>query len=185
MEHDAIQSLGDVPPAKVIASYHNFKETPPSLAAIHAQLVRTGAAVVKVAAMANHILDAAAVLRLLADARTPTIALSMGPRGVITRVLAHKFGGFLTYAAPASAADTAKAGPREAAPGQVSIADMREPLPRRPNRTRRPASTASSPTPSATASARGSTTPPSPNLASTPSTCPCGSRATPRRSSGP
>lgn len=122
VEHDAIQHLGDVPPDRVIVSYHNFAETPASLADIHARLAATGAAVVKVATMANHIMDAVAVLRLLANADTPTIALAMGPRGIITRILAGKFGGVLTYASPA--VTLAKADPRPAAPGQVSVADL-------------------------------------------------------------
>ena len=117
VEHDALAALGDVPPAKVIVSYHNHERTPDDLADIHARLARTGAAVVKVAALANHILDTAAVLRILRDARVPTIALSMGPRGLLTRILAPKFGALLTYAAAGS-------GP-EAAPGQVSAEDMR------------------------------------------------------------
>ena len=118
VEHDAISSLGDVPPEKIIVSYHDHEKTPADLARTHARLAKTGAAVVKVAAMANHILDTVAVLRILRDATVPTIALSMGERGVLTRVLAAKFGAFLTYAA-------AESGPR-AAPGQVSARDMRD-----------------------------------------------------------
>jgi 3-dehydroquinate dehydratase/shikimate dehydrogenase len=134
VEHDTLSGLGDVPPARVIVSYHNFAETPADLAAIHARLAATGAAVVKVAVMANHILDTVAVLRILRDARTPTIALSMGPRGVITRILAPKFGGFLTYAAPGTALPVCSRGANlrgakghnEAGPGQVSLAEMRD-----------------------------------------------------------
>ncbi|HUU89906.1 MAG TPA: shikimate dehydrogenase [Phycisphaerae bacterium] len=118
VEHDAIDALGDVPPEKIILSYHNHEETPADLAQIHARLAETGAAVVKVAAMANHILDTVPVLRILRDATVPTIALSMGERGVLTRVLAPKFGALLTYAAP-------ETGP-EAAPGQVSARQMRD-----------------------------------------------------------
>jgi len=98
VEHDAFQALGPVAPAKRIVSYHNFKETPPDLDAVHARLARLGADVVKIAVTANHILDTIPVLRLLRDARVPTIALSMGPRGLLTRILAPKFGAFLTYA---------------------------------------------------------------------------------------
>ncbi|MCX5649018.1 MAG: shikimate dehydrogenase [Planctomycetota bacterium] len=98
VEHDAFQALGPVAPAKRIVSYHNFKETPPDLDAIHARLARLGADVVKIAVTANHILDTVPVLRLLRAARTPTIALSMGERGLLTRILAPKFGAFLTYA---------------------------------------------------------------------------------------
>jgi len=98
IEHDAFQALGPVAPAKRIVSYHNFRETPPDLDAVHARLARLGADVVKIAVTANHILDTVPVLRLLRAARTPTIALSMGPRGLLTRILAPKFGAFLTYA---------------------------------------------------------------------------------------
>ena len=118
IEHDAIDALGDVPPGRVIVSYHNFDATPPDLANIHARLAATGAGVVKVAVMARHILDTVPVLRLLRDARVPTIALSMGPRGVLTRILAPKFGGVLTYACPGDVA--------EAGPGQVSVRQMRD-----------------------------------------------------------
>jgi 3-dehydroquinate dehydratase/shikimate dehydrogenase len=118
VEHDAIAGLGDVAPAKVILSYHNFQRTPPDLAEIHARLSKTGAAIVKVTALANHILDTAAVLRLLKQATRPTIAISMGPRGVLTRILAPKFGAFLTYAAPGDG--------REAGPGQITISQMRD-----------------------------------------------------------
>jgi 3-dehydroquinate dehydratase/shikimate dehydrogenase len=118
VEHDALTSLGDVAPAKVIVSYHNHERTPDDLPAIYARLAKTGAAVVKVAAQANHILDTVPILRLLRDATRPTIALSMGPRGVLTRILAPKFGAVLTYGAPSAG--------REAAPGQVTLAEMRD-----------------------------------------------------------
>lgn len=118
VEHDALRSLGDVPPDRLIVSYHNFERTPEDLAAIHARLAKMGAAVVKVAVTANHILDTVPVLRLLKEATVPTIALSMGERGILTRILAPKFGGFLTYAA-------AENGGREAGPGQVTLSEMR------------------------------------------------------------
>jgi 3-dehydroquinate dehydratase/shikimate dehydrogenase len=117
IEHDAFQALGPVAPSKRIVSYHNFKQTPPDLDAVHATLVRLGADVVKFAVTANHILDTVPVLRLLRDARTPTIALSMGPRGLLTRILAPKFGSFLTYASFDS-------GGPEAGPGQLSLSEM-------------------------------------------------------------
>ena len=118
VEHDALANLGNVPPAKVIVSYHNHERTPPDLADIYARLAATGAGVVKVVAMARHILDTVPVLRILRSARRPTIALSMGPRGVLTRILAPKFGAILTYAGVGTG--------REAAPGQVSAIDLRQ-----------------------------------------------------------
>ncbi|MCX5684886.1 MAG: shikimate dehydrogenase [Planctomycetota bacterium] len=122
VEHDCIAAIGDVPPEKVIVSYHNFEKTPEDLADIHARLAATGAAVVKVAVMARHILDTVAVLRILRDARKPTIALSMGPRGMLTRILAAKFGALLTYASMPDSPSS----PRVAAPGQIAAAELRQ-----------------------------------------------------------
>jgi len=118
VEYDAITAIGDVPPAKIIVSYHNHERTPDDLPDVYARLARTGAAVVKVAALANHILDTVPILRLLRDATRPTIALAMGPRGVLTRILAPKFGALLTYAALGEG--------RAAAPGQVTASEMRD-----------------------------------------------------------
>jgi 3-dehydroquinate dehydratase/shikimate dehydrogenase len=118
VEHDALDRLGDLPPERVIASYHHFGETPVDVASIHRRLVESGAGTVKVAVTAGHILDTVPVLRLLRDATVPTIALSMGERGVLTRILAPKFGTPLTYAAD-------DGGP-EAAPGQITLALMRD-----------------------------------------------------------
>ncbi|MEA3367609.1 MAG: shikimate dehydrogenase, partial [Planctomycetota bacterium] len=118
VEHDSLSLLGDVPPERVIASYHNFHETPDDLPAIHRRLAESGAGTVKVAVTAGHILDTVPVLRLLRDARVPTIALSMGERGLLTRILAPKYGAPLTYAAD-------DRGP-EAAPGQVTLGLMRD-----------------------------------------------------------
>ena len=46
----------------------------------------------------------------------PLIALSMGERGVITRILAAKYGAFLTFGALTSG--------QESAPGQPTVADL-------------------------------------------------------------
>jgi 3-dehydroquinate dehydratase/shikimate dehydrogenase len=124
IEHDSFAALGPVG-AKTIVSYHNLHETPADLAATHARLAALGANVVKVAALANHILDTVAVLRILRDARVPTIALSMGPKGVLTRLLAPKFGGWLTYAAPGPCGTGGlSTSGHEAGPGQVSVGEM-------------------------------------------------------------
>ena len=117
VEHDAVHGLGDVPPERVIVSYHNFDSTPEDLAGLHYRMAQSGAGTVKVAVTARHILDTVPVLRLLQGATVPTVALSMGERGVLTRILAPKFGALFTYAAD----DT---GP-EAAPGQLTLDRMR------------------------------------------------------------
>ena len=53
-------------------------------------------------------------MRLRAE---PLIALSMGERGVITRILAAKHGAFLTFGALAAG--------QESAPGQPTVEDLR------------------------------------------------------------
>ncbi|MHC4772843.1 MAG: type I 3-dehydroquinate dehydratase [Planctomycetota bacterium] len=47
---------------------------------------------------ARHINDCFAVFDLLRDADRPVIAFCMGAAGQITRILAKKFGAFLTFA---------------------------------------------------------------------------------------
>jgi 3-dehydroquinate dehydratase / shikimate dehydrogenase len=46
------------------------------------------------------------------------IALSMGQKGVVTRILATKYGGYLTFGALSSGL--------ESAPGQPTVADLKE-----------------------------------------------------------
>ena len=48
----------------------------------------------------------------------PTISLAMGEKGQITRLLASKYGGYLTFAAMSAA--------RASAPGQPTIQQMQE-----------------------------------------------------------
>ncbi|NLX22985.1 MAG: type I 3-dehydroquinate dehydratase [Phycisphaerae bacterium] len=107
------------PRCRLILSKHNFTETPANLDAIFAELRNEPAHVVKLACKANRITDALRMLDALREsARTgPAIGLSMGEAGVITRVLAGKVGGLLTFAA----LDTGK----ESAPGQPAIKQMR------------------------------------------------------------
>jgi 3-dehydroquinate dehydratase/shikimate dehydrogenase len=58
------------------------------------------------------------VLTLLRNQTGPTIALAMGEKGFISRLLAAKYGGFLTFAAMSAA--------RASAPGQPTIAQLKE-----------------------------------------------------------
>lgn len=103
--------------ASLILSMHDFQGRPADL---HRRLTRlsaeSDAAVVKVAYRARSLRDAIEILDLPAMLRRPTIALGLGEFGLITRVLAPKFGGFLTFASLRPAAATA--------PGQPTIADL-------------------------------------------------------------
>jgi len=104
---------------RLILSKHDFTGTPLDLEAMLAMLAREPAHVVKMACKAGTIVDALRMLDALraSAAVRPTIALSMGEAGLLTRVLAGKFGADLTFAA-------LEAG-QESAPGQVSLADFK------------------------------------------------------------
>lgn len=82
----------------LIVSYHDFTGRPPRLHAVFEELNGTGADVVKVAFLARSIRDNLEAFELLRHRRKPTIALCMGEAGLMSRVLAPKFGGFLTFA---------------------------------------------------------------------------------------
>ena len=102
--------------ARLIVSYHNFQRTPPDIARIARRIEATDADIVKVATMANSLTDNLTILEVLRSARKPTIALTMGEHGHVSRVLGPKFGAFLVYASTGEG--------RQLAPGQVPIAQM-------------------------------------------------------------
>lgn len=121
VELDAVEALGELPAGvRRIVSYHNFRETPADLPDVLQRMLAAEPDVAKIAVRANDIADCAVVFDLLRRhaARRPVIALSMGEEGLPTRVLAGKFGAFLTFASRGEGA--------ESAPGQVPVNDMLE-----------------------------------------------------------
>jgi 3-dehydroquinate dehydratase/shikimate dehydrogenase len=118
VEHDAIRLMRDRGQSRLILSYHNFDETPADLWHIYEWLRDQGADIVKIAAMARHVKDCLLAFDVLRRADVPTIALCMGPAGVLTRVLARRFGAYLTFA-------TLGDGPISG-PGQLTIDEMRD-----------------------------------------------------------
>ncbi len=118
---DAAPSAADPtrrPKNRLILSHHNWRETPADPAAVLAEIAATPAAVAKAVFHARDVRDSLRVLAALREsaARRPTIALCMGAAGLLTRVLARKFGAFLTFAAQRDGAGSA--------PGQPSIDDL-------------------------------------------------------------
>jgi 3-dehydroquinate dehydratase/shikimate dehydrogenase len=93
---DEIRRFKDV---KRIISYHNMREVPADLEKIHARMCEQDSDVVKVAVRAQQPSDNLRVLKLLRNARKPTVALCMGDLGTPSRVLAAKYGAPFTYAA--------------------------------------------------------------------------------------
>lgn len=101
----------------LIVSAHDFEGRPERLYNVVTDLHATVADVVKIAWMPRSIRDNLEAFEILQHRQKPTIALCMGEAGLISRVLAKKFGAFLTFASLRDESATA--------PGQVTIHDMK------------------------------------------------------------
>ncbi len=104
-----------VPPRHVILSHHTMHATPSGLIEKYERMKEDEAVVLKIAFIARDIADTGIVFRLLERAhsdRRKLIAIAMGDRGEVSRVLGGKFGSYLTYAASPDHPPTA--------PGQLS-----------------------------------------------------------------
>jgi 3-dehydroquinate dehydratase-1 len=105
---------------KLILSFHNFNYTPglDTLAAKFLTAEQLGADVAKVAVMPRDLGDVLTLLSATREASKklpiPLISMSMGPLGVITRMVGGVFGSAMTFAVGASSS----------APGQVPIEDL-------------------------------------------------------------
>lgn len=124
---DRVIAAGRARGVPVLLSFHDFAGTPPDeeLLAHVAAMQAAGAAAAKLSVMPR---DAADAMRLLALCRAvtggargaltiPLAAMSMGAPGMITRVLGHRAGSALTFAALAPGGGSA--------PGQLSVAELR------------------------------------------------------------
>lgn len=101
----------------LILSIHDFKGPPADLSRrLLAARGADAARVLKVAFHARSLRDNIELFDILTDRDRPTIALCMGEFGLMSRVLAPKFGGFLTFASLRPTTTTA--------PGQPTIAEL-------------------------------------------------------------
>jgi 3-dehydroquinate dehydratase/shikimate dehydrogenase len=98
LEADIAAGIRRFGKTKRIVSHHDFKKIPDDLEDRARGMLDLDPDVVKVAAMAHSIADAARMLDVVYESSVPTIALAMGPRGLFTRVLGAKFGSPFTYA---------------------------------------------------------------------------------------
>jgi 3-dehydroquinate dehydratase/shikimate dehydrogenase len=101
----------------MILSSHDFEGRPDRLTNLFMELNERRGAVSKIVWTARTIRDNLEAFELLLNKHKPTIALCMGEAGLLSRILAKKFGGFLTFAALPGDAGTAA--------GQISIHDMK------------------------------------------------------------
>jgi 3-dehydroquinate dehydratase / shikimate dehydrogenase len=101
--------------ARVIASFHDFQQTPDDIDSILERACAAPADVAKIATAVNSWADNRRLLALMASRRAkPAIVVGMGDAGQVTRVIGPSRGSFLTYASSA----------RQSAPGQLSLTDM-------------------------------------------------------------
>ena len=102
---------------KLILSLHDFKGRPERLYNVVEELNATRSDVNKIVWAARTLRDNIEAFELLLHKQKPTIALCIGEAGLISRVLAKKFGAFLTFASLDDSSGTAA--------GQVPVADMK------------------------------------------------------------
>ena len=102
---------------QLILSAHDFGGRPPRLTNLVQELYDSPADVAKIVWTARTIRDNLEAFEILQSRQKPTIALCMGEAGLISRVLAKKFGAFLTFASLDETGGTAA--------GQVPVADMK------------------------------------------------------------
>jgi 3-dehydroquinate dehydratase/shikimate dehydrogenase len=83
----------------IVLSMHDFSGVPPDLAAQAQAMRSTGAEVVKIAVKTEKLSDCLPLLDLGAQARqSGLVVLGMGEYGLVTRILAGRFGSMWTYA---------------------------------------------------------------------------------------
>ena len=101
----------------LIVSSHDFTGRPARLTSLLEELEQSAGDVNKIVWTARTVRDNIEAFEILSSNSKPTIALCMGDAGIISRILARKFGAFLTFASLAAGSGTA--------PGQISVADMK------------------------------------------------------------
>ena len=124
---DRIVAAGREHGVPILMSFHDFMATPPDDVLItHLRAMQeAGAGAAKLALMPQTASDATRLLTLcraatsgkIAGFTLPLAAMSMGPVGMITRVVGHRAGSALTFAAVAPGGGSA--------PGQMSVAELR------------------------------------------------------------
>ncbi len=100
-----------LPARQIIASSHDFAGRPDRLNNIVLEMNQSTASINKVVWTASTVRDNLEAFEILQNRARPTIALCMGEAGIISRILAKKFAGFLTFASLSKPAETAPTDP--------------------------------------------------------------------------
>ncbi len=101
---------------KVIVSYHDFSGTLGNLKEVYQLITSTGCDVVKIATNALSISDNIKIFEILKNKTTETIALCIGEKGLVSRILCLAHGSLVTFASLEQG--------KESAPGQVTVDEM-------------------------------------------------------------
>jgi len=117
LEEDIADKIPRYGKTKRIVSMHNFQGTPDDLNSIHASLASHDTDIVKIATLANTFEDVTRMLDLMQNAAVPTIGISMGDLGTLSRILAIRYGAPFTYCVYSSE--------RRVAPGQLTFDQMK------------------------------------------------------------
>lgn len=118
LEADIAKSIPRYGKTKRIISHHDFSGTPDNVEEIWAEMAEMNPDIIKLVTLANSPSDCVRVLKLIENAKIPTVAFCMGEFGIWSRVVCAKLGSPFTYAAFSP--------DREVAPGQLSFQDMQE-----------------------------------------------------------
>jgi 3-dehydroquinate dehydratase/shikimate dehydrogenase len=102
--------------AKLVLSYHDFEKAPEDLEATARKMASLEPFLVKVAVQARGTADLVRLLRLQTSFPSPIAVIAMGDYGEPLRVLAPKYGGWITYASLRPGL--------ESAPGQLTVEDL-------------------------------------------------------------
>jgi len=121
----AVDIEQDVPPedwpepgqARTVVSHHDFDCCPADLDELVAAMDASAGDINKVAFAPTNAAEALRAFDVVRASTKPTLALAMGPMGLITRLLARKFGCWGSFASLHSKA--------ESAPGQPTLAEAR------------------------------------------------------------
>ncbi len=104
----------------LVVSYHDIEGMPDDLDGLYFRMCNKGADIVKIAVTPRGFADVARLLRFAEETfrggGKPLIAIAMGPLGIISRVLAGRYGAPFTFASASAGA--------ESAPGQIPAALM-------------------------------------------------------------
>ncbi|HWL95359.1 MAG TPA: type I 3-dehydroquinate dehydratase [Phycisphaerae bacterium] len=112
-----IEVIEGASPRHLVLSKHDLKDRPPGLLSDLLKMSQVEeCAVAKLAWRCRSVRDNFEAFELMRSGPLPTVAICMGEDGLLSRILAPKFGGFATYASLRTGLETA--------PGQIVVREL-------------------------------------------------------------